>query len=69
MYQGYIKWFNSTAGYGFIVDENNTDYFAHISSFTDKSVIKFIKKLDGHAVTFDAIEFADKKRATNITLI
>lgn len=28
---GYVKWFNAEKGFGFIVGEDNNEYFAHFS--------------------------------------
>lgn len=72
MKQGNIKWFNSLKGYGFIIDEDGKDHFAHYSHFNnneDGSITRSHRTLDGCAVTFDVEVTGEKSQAVNITLI
>ena len=64
MSSGKIKWFNSTKGYGFIVDdENSKDVFVHISAMKSAG----IESLDeGDEVTFEIEENNGKTNAINL---
>ena len=64
MSSGKIKWFNSTKGYGFIVDdENSKDVFVHISAMKSAG----IESLDeGDEVTFEVEENNGKTNAINL---
>ncbi len=64
MSSGKIKWFNSTKGYGFIVDdENSKDVFVHISAMKSAG----IESLDeGDEVTYEIEENNGKTNAINL---
>ena len=64
MSSGKIKWFNSTKGYGFIVDdENRKDVFVHISAMKSAG----IESLDeGDEVTYEVEENNGKTNAINL---
>ncbi|MFL2673192.1 MAG: cold-shock protein [Dehalococcoidia bacterium] len=64
MSSGKIKWFNSTKGFGFIVDdENSKDVFVHISAMKSAG----IESLDeGDEVTFEVEENNGKTNAINL---
>ncbi|MFL2673392.1 MAG: cold-shock protein [Dehalococcoidia bacterium] len=64
MSSGKIKWFNSTKGYGFIVDdENSKDVFVHISAMKSAG----IENLDeGDEVTYEIEENNGKTNAINL---
>lgn len=63
MYQGKVKWFNATKGFGFIERENGDDVFVHFSAI----VTDGFKTLDeGQAVTFDIVDGARGPQAANV---
>ena len=64
MSSGKIKWFNSTKGYGFIVDDDNSkDVFVHISAMKSAG----IESLDeGDEVTYEIEENNGKTNAINL---
>jgi CspA family cold shock protein len=64
--KGKVKWFNGNKGYGFILTEDNKEYFAHWSSIVTKSPNE-IKTLDQHdVVQFDILETDKGVQAINI---
>ena len=51
MYQGTVKWFNETKGFGFIAnDEGGEDVFVHFSAI---QIDGFKTLAEGQKVTFD----------------
>lgn len=66
MYQGTVKWFNSSKGYGFITTDDGKDVFAHYSAINAEG---YKSLQQGQKVSFDIIEENDKTRANNITVI
>ena len=67
MYNGKIKWFNPTKGYGFI--ENDTggkDIFLHVSALEHAGIDTLE---EGEAVSFEIGENRGKENAINITKI
>ncbi len=48
--KGKVKWFNARKGYGFIVGEDGTDYFMHLSEISS-----------GHVQENDSVEFETEK--------
>lgn len=60
--QGKVKWFSPPKGFGFIVGDNNNEYFVHYSSIISDG-FKTLRK--GQEVSFsvgknDRGEFADQ---------
>ena len=66
MYQGTVKWFNSSKGYGFITTDDGKDVFAHYSAINAEG---YKSLQQGQKVSFDIVEENDKTRANNITVI
>ena len=65
MYQGTVKWFNETKGFGFISnDEGGDDVFVHFSAIQGDG---FKSLEEGQAVTFD-VETGDRGlQAANVS--
>ena len=64
MYQGKVKWFNNTKGYGFIVaDGDDKDLFAHYSAI-NMDGYKTLKA--GQAVRFEQESGPKGTHAVNI---
>jgi len=66
--EGKVKFFNTDKGYGFIVGEDEKEYFYHISDFKER--IETVEK--EASVTFDITPSQrnpDKMKAVNIELI
>lgn len=53
MHTGTVRWFNARRGFGFIGDENGTDYFVHYSEIQPEHEGDFRTLKDGMAVTFE----------------
>ncbi|MFZ7339284.1 cold-shock protein [Streptococcus suis] len=66
MVQGTVKWFNAEKGFGFIVQENGPDVFAHFSEIQSDG---FKSLEDGQKVTFEVEQGQRGLQATNITKI
>lgn len=63
--EGKVKSFNKDKGYGFIVDQNNENYFFHYSSLN----MEGFKKVDvGAKVHFEKVETEKGLRAVNIDI-
>lgn len=61
--QGKVKWFNQEKGFGFIVGEDEKEYFVHYSQIQ----IDGFKTLDeGTPVSFDAVEIEKGLQAKNV---
>ena len=61
--KGTVKWFNPSKGYGFIVGEDGTDYFAH---FGEIQVEGFKTLKEGQSVTFEEADGEKGPVAKNI---
>lgn len=48
---GVVKWFHSSKGYGFIIGEDNKEYFAHYTKILGEG---FKNLLEGQKVTFNS---------------
>ena len=63
---GKVKWFNANKGFGFIITDNNREYFVHWSSIVSKSP-KELKTLEqNEQVEFDVIKTDKGEQAVNI---
>lgn len=66
MYEGRVKWFNESKGFGFIEREGDDDVFVHFSAIQGQG-FKTLK--EGQAVSFE-IETSDKgARAANVQIL
>jgi CspA family cold shock protein len=66
-YQGKVKWFNETKGFGFIVrDDGQGDVFVHIRD-VENSGLRSLK--EGDRVEFDMKENRGRTSACNIKKI
>lgn len=67
MYQGTVKWFNETKGFGFIAnDEGGEDVFVHFSAIQSEG---FKTLEEGQKVTFETEpdpKNSEKLRAVNV---
>ena len=67
MFNGKIKWFNPTKGYGFIEnDAGGKDVFLHVSAL-EQAGIDTLE--EGEAVSFEIGENRGKENAINVTKI
>ncbi len=57
--KGKIKWFNSIKGFGFIVGEDEKDYFVHFSQLNEAETF----------VEGDEVEFETKKTERGIQAV
>ena len=62
--EGTVKWFNARKGFGFIVGEDNEDYFVHSSAIAQGTFLR-----DNDRVAFEPAEGERGKQAQNVTLI
>lgn len=63
MMQGKVKWFNQEKGFGFIVGDDNKEYFVHYSQIQ----IEGFKTLEENCqVEFDGIELEKGFQAKNV---
>ncbi|MCB5245145.1 MAG: cold shock domain-containing protein [Candidatus Cloacimonadaceae bacterium] len=64
--RGKVKWFNKNKGYGFIVTDDNEEYFVHWKSIVTNSprVLKVLEQ--DEEVTFDLMETDKGTQAINI---
>lgn len=69
MYQGTVKWFNETKGFGFISnDDGSGDVFVHFSAIVSNG---FKTLLEGQKVIFDTEtdpKNSSKLRAVNVCI-
>jgi len=62
-FEGKVKWFNETKGYGFIQRDNGPDVFVHYSAITTDG---FKTLTEGQKVQFDIIESERGLKAVNV---
>lgn len=62
-FEGKVKWFNETKGYGFIQQDNGTDVFVHYSAITNDG---FKTLAEGQRVQFDVVEGEKGLKAANV---
>ena len=65
-FQGTVKWFNESKGYGFIQQDDGPDVFVHFSSITGEG-FKTIAK--GQRVQFEITSDEKGPKATDVTKI
>ncbi|MCK9329049.1 MAG: cold shock domain-containing protein [Candidatus Cloacimonetes bacterium] len=64
--KGKVKWFNSNKGYGFIVTEDNKEFFAHWKSIVSKTPNELKVLEQNEKVEFDLLETQKGVQAINI---
>lgn len=64
--KGIVKWFNKNKGYGFILTEDNKEYFVHWKSIVTNSPRELKVLEQDEEVTFDLIETEKGIQAINI---
>ncbi len=62
-FEGKVKWFNETKGYGFIQKDDGEDVFVHYSSIQGDG---FKTIAEGQRVSFDVVEGERGPKATNV---
>jgi CspA family cold shock protein len=60
---GTVKWFNSSKGYGFITNEDGTDYFVHFKSIEG---MDFKTLEEGQKVSFEIGEGKKGPQAVSV---
>ena len=63
-YQGKVKWFNDSKGFGFIEQENGPDVFVHYSAVSQEG---FKTLTEGQKVEFEITNGAKGPQAINVT--
>ncbi len=63
MYQGTVKWFNDSKGYGFIQRPGGEDLFVHFSAIQCEG---FRTLAEGERVEFEVAETRRGAEATNV---
>ncbi len=64
--KGRVKWFNKNKGYGFIITEENKEYFVHWKSIVTNSPRELKVLEQDEFVTFDLMETDKGVQAINI---
>ena len=62
-FEGKVKWFNESKGFGFIQQDDGPDVFVHYSSIEGDS---FKTLVEGQAVQFDVVKGDRGPKATNV---
>lgn len=65
-FEGKVKWFNESKGFGFIQQDNGPDVFVHFSSIQGNG---FKTLAEGQRVQFDIVEGERGPRAANVVKI
>jgi len=64
VFEGRVKWFNATKGYGFIEREGGDDVFVHYSAIVGEG---YRTLEEGQAVSFEIVQGARGPQAANVT--
>ncbi len=64
--KGKVKWFNSNKGYGFILSDDNTEYFVHWKSIVTKTPTELKVLYPDELVEFDLMNTDKGIQAINI---
>ena len=65
-FEGTVKWFNETKGFGFIQQDNGPDVFVHFSAISNEG---FKTLAEGQRVQFDIVEGEKGLKAANVIKI
>ena len=65
-FEGKVKWFNESKGYGFIQQDNGPDVFVHYSSISGDG---FKTLAEGQRVSFEITEGDRGPKASNVVKI
>ncbi len=65
-YEGKVKWFNETKGYGFIQRDDGQDFFVHYTAIQEEG---FKTLTEGQRVSFEVVETEKGPKATNVVKI
>jgi CspA family cold shock protein len=65
-FEGTVKWFNESKGYGFITKDGGEDVFVHYSAIEDNG---FKTLAEGQRVSFEIIEGDKGPKAANVVKI
>lgn len=65
-FEGKVKWFNESKGFGFIQQDNGPDVFVHYSSIKSDG---FKTLAEGQRVQFDIVEGDRGPKAANVVKI
>jgi len=63
MFEGTVKWFNESKGFGFIAQDNGKDVFVHYSAIQKKG---FKTLQEGERVRFDIVDGQKGPAAANV---
>ncbi|MFA7346532.1 MAG: cold-shock protein [Desulfurivibrionaceae bacterium] len=63
MFEGTVKWFNESKGFGFIAQDNGKDVFVHYSAI-NKNGFKTLQ--EGERVRFDIVDGQKGPAAANV---
>jgi CspA family cold shock protein len=66
MYEGTVKWFNDSKGFGFLSREGGPDVFVHHSEIRADG---FRSLAEGDKVQFEIVQSPKGPRAANVTRI
>ena len=61
--EGTVKWFNTKKGYGFIIGEDENEYFVHYTALPENTRLN-----DNDKVSFEPTENDRGKQATKVKL-
>lgn len=64
---GTVKWFNSKKGYGFVCDEEGSEYFLHITNMHKKNN-KLQWPHQGDTIEFDLKQHEKGMQAVNVDI-
>lgn len=65
-FEGKVKWFNESKGFGFIEQDNGPDVFVHHSAIQSEG---FKTLAEGQRVQFDIVEGEKGPKAANVVKI
>jgi len=64
--KGTVKWFNRNKGYGFILTEDNKEYFVHWKAIVTKSPMETKELEQDEKVEFDLLDTDKGVQAINV---